>query len=317
MKNISKYLKIFVCVLLTFSIYAYLCVIVTPKNSKDAGSSLYFQGTGFMSEPANSLDIIMYGNSDVYSGFSPAELYNNYKYTSYASGKASQSVKNINTLLVKSLQNQSPSLIILETDCFYAKNKTDIEKVNNIFSPFIYHSRWKEVNLQDFYKLPSRKNVCDIYKGFLASDKVQPATINVDYMGDKASAPKPIPKENIKEIEKFLSICKKRSIKVLFLELPSPESWSYAKHNAVKELAQKHDVNFLDLNVATEQYKVNMKKDFRDNGNHLNIYGAKKATEYLGKYISENYSDVLNPQLSSEDVTDWNRAVDTYKKMYI
>ena len=289
MMKIKKHYKTILCILLTLSVYAYMCVVFTPKDSTDSGSSLYFQGMGFMAEPKNSLDVIMYGNSDVYSGFNPVVLKEKYGYSSYSSGKANQNVGNINTLLKETLKNQSPKLVILETDCFYAKKKVDLDKLNGLASPFVYHSRWKEIKPRDFYQIPSRKKNPDKIKGFFVSKKVQETKIKSSYMGSEYSVPKPIPQENVREIEKFLKICRENSITVLFVELPSPSSWTYAKHNAVDELAKKHNIKFIDMNIPTDEYKVDMKKDFRDNGNHLNVYGAQKATEHLGKFIDDSY----------------------------
>ncbi len=54
--------------------------------------------------------------------------------------------------------------------------------------------------------------------------------------------------------------------------------------------AKELGIPFVDLNTIEGKYAVDWKYDTRDGGKHLNCYGAKKVTKYLGKYITENYT---------------------------
>lgn len=292
--KLKKIIVAILCVVLSFSTYLYLCMIVIPKDVNDSGGTLYYNGMGCLAEPDNSLDVIVFGNSDVYSGFSPAVLSEKFGYNSYASGRARQSVENINDLLKKTLKTQKPGLIILETDCFFEEGNGFSSDFNLFAAPFIYHSRWKEIKLRDFYQRPSRENSIDVNKGYIASDLVFKTTLQEDYMGSPDAESAEIPHKNIKNIQEFIKVCRQNDIEVLFVELPSPYSWTYAKHNAVQNLAEKHEVPFIDMNIPSEEYCVNLKTDFRDNGNHLNSFGAEKATEYIGSYVKKNYSDLLD-----------------------
>lgn len=309
MTKIKKIIAIILCIIFTFGIYYYVCMIVTPKDIKDSGGTHYYRGMGFMAEPNNSLDVVVYGNSDVYSGFAPAVLFDKYGYTSYASGRALQTVSNINLLLEKTLKTQKPKIAILETDCFYKKSKTQIDETNLLIAPFIYHSRWKEIGARDFYEYPSRKNKVDINKGFMPSNKTYKTKRKANYMGDKNDTPKPIPKENLKHIEEFINTCRKNNIEVLFLELPSASSWNYAKHNYVKSLAKKYDIDFIDMNTDLDGYKLDLHTDFRDNGNHMNANGANKATEYIGQYLRDKYSKILRDKRDNHKYFHWNNSV--------
>lgn len=291
--KLKKIFAVMLCAFLSFGIYLYLCMIVLPKDINDSGGALYYNGMGCLAEPENSLDMIVFGNSDVYSGFSPAVLSEKFGYASYASGRARQNVENINDLLKKTLKTQKPGLVILETDCFFEETKGFSSDFNLFFAPFIYHSRWKEIKFRDFYQRPSRENIVDLNKGYIPSDLVFKTDFQEDYMGDPDEKPAQIPQKNVRHIESFIKFCEKNDIAVLFVELPSPYSWNYSKHNAVQILAEKHGISFIDMNVQRDLYNVNLKTDFRDNGNHLNSYGAEKVTEYIGSYVQENYGDLL------------------------
>lgn len=291
--KLKKCLIALICAVLSLGIFLYLGMIVTPKDINDSGGSLYYNGMGFLAEPKNSLDIIVYGNSDVYSGFWPDKLSEKYGYTSYASGRMLQNMKNINDLLEKTLECQNPRLIILETDCFFEERSQNVSDFNLFASTFIYHSRWKELQARDFYQLPSRKNNMDINKGFISSDRIGNTDFSEDYMGDPNTEAALISQHNAKEIDEFIKTCQKSNIPVLLVELPSPYSWTYANHNAVHELASEYGLPFIDLNIQREECGLDLKTDFRDNGNHLNNSGAEKATNYIGAYVQENFGDLF------------------------
>lgn len=291
--KLKKGIRVILCLALTVGTYLYLCMIVTPKDINDSGGTLYYNGMGCLAEPDNSLDTIIFGNSDVYSGFSPAVLLEEYGYHSYASGRARQNVENINDLLKKTLKTQSPGLVILETDCFFEERAGFSSDFNVLAAPFIYHSRWKEIQLRDFYHRPSRKNSIDVNKGYISSNLVFNTDLPEDYMGDPTATATEIPQKNAAAIEDIIKTCKRNNIEVLFVGIPSPCSWDYSKHNAVQELAQKHKIPFVDMNVQWDAYGIDFKTDFRDNGNHLNSYGATKVSKYIGAYIKENYSNFL------------------------
>ncbi len=313
-KKIKRLSLFIVCIMLSVGIYMYIGMVVTPKNIEDSGGQLYYSGMGFLAEPENTLDVMVYGNSDVYSGFSPAVLFEKYGITAYSSGRPRQTINNINRLLGQTLKKQQPKLAILETDCFYSKSTVEMDSTNILFAPFIYHSRWKEIKTRDFHDFPSRKEDVDLNKGYIPSKVVYKTKYEKDYMGNPKSDPKPFPKENEKHIRSFIEKCKKENIEILLLELPSPSSWSYAKHNAVKELAKQYDVKFVDMNIPRDDFKVELKSDFRDNGNHMNTYGAARSTEFIGQYIQDNYSHIITNKKGDKKYEAWNNVVDHYHR---
>ena len=161
---------------------------------------------------------------------------------------------------------------------------------------------------------PAKKNVNDINKGFIPSTVISSVTYKPDYMGKKNAKPLPIPEGNMKYIHAFLNICKEKSIPVILLELPSPNSWSYGKHNFVKRIAEKENVPFIDLNTDESGYNVNFSRDFRDNGNHLNIYGAENTTTWIGKYVSETYGELISDKRNDSAYKSWRKVVEHFKK---
>ena len=100
---------------------------------------------------------------------------------------------------------------------------------------------------------------------------------------------------------------------MLFLELPSISSWTYARHNAVQNLSDELGVEFLDLNLLYDEVGIDMRNCFRDGGNHLNYFGAGAVTDYVGKYIGENYG-IESRRDDAELAEYWDNEVVQFKK---
>lgn len=314
-KFLKKHIGTILCIVLSVCVYFYSCVVVTPKDINDSGGALYYNGMGFLAENENTLDIVMYGNSNVYSGFSPAVLFDTCGFTSYASGRQRQTVENINGLLRKTLKTQNPKLVILEMDCLFEEKDNDMDGADIMYAPFVYHSRWKEIKPRDFYTLPNRTSSVDVNKGYINSNYAYDTNLVVNYMGDVNSSPAPISQENLREVNELLSICQKNNIDVMFLVLPSASSWTYAKHNAVNELAKQNNIPFLDLNTISHEYGFNLDTDFRDNGSHLNRVGAYKASVYVSEYLRKNYSSVIENKQGNPNYAQWEKVIENYKNL--
>lgn len=313
MKKIYRSLT-FILVLLV--VYIYLTFVFIPKSFGDPGGQKYYRGKGYMGEPTNSLEILAFGNSDLYCGFTPLYLYDQYGYTSYSCGVSKQNTRGVYNLLSDSLKYQQPKLIILETDCFYSRNRKENSKFNNFLmkSTFIFrnHSRWKNLKLKDFVKLPNY-NERDFQKGYVFRN-VDSDFIVKPYMGHIDDEQREFSEFNLKYINKIINICNENNLQILLVELPSATSWNYAKHNKVENFAKEKNIPFIDMNINTEEIGIIWDDHFSDQGNHLNCYGAKIATKYLGEYLNKNYN--LTDQRNNPNYDKWNQDLKTYQQLF-
>lgn len=312
----KKFLRASLFVIVFLLVYIYASFVFIPKSFGEPGGQKYYRGKGYISEPKNSIEIMSFGNSDLYFGLSPLYLYDLYGYTSYSCGVSKQNLRGVYTLLTDSMNYQNPKLIMLEVDCFYSKNKKENSKFNNFMmrSTFIFrnHSRWKELQAKDFVKRPNYKEK-DFQKGHVF--KKTDSNFQVGpYMGDKNAAPKPFGALNAKYINKIMEFCKERNLPVLFIAFPSATSWSYAKHYGVKNFAEENNIPFIDMNLNVEELGIRWDDHFIDDGNHLNCYGSELATKYLGDYLHKNYT--LTDQRNNPEYIDWNNDVIKYKKLF-
>lgn len=121
----------------------------------------------------------------------------------------------------------------------------------------------------------------------------------------------PLNDKVLKYLDMFVDKCKNENIKLEFIWLPSPDSWKVDRTNAAKEYAQKHDIKYNDLNLIYKDLGIDFEKDTADGGDHLNIYGAKKVSKYLGDYLNDNYSFKKH---NKKIIKEWNKDYKDYVK---
>lgn len=306
--------------------------------SKSAATTMYQNkhknAYSYTNEIKDTIQVIALGNSDLYSAVIPVKLWCEQGYTSTVIAAPRQTVMESYSTLNDALKNQKPDIVLIETDMLY--NGVDVqldeieeedgntrelpilpylsndqltEDIKNHFSIFMLHDRWKNmITKKD--KSKADDTICE--HGYYFSKKIR-KTYKNNYM-DVTQKVEAIPKDSVFYLNKIKNLCDSIGAKLLLVELPSTVSWSYPRHNAVVQYAEENGINFLDFNLLYKDIKLNFKRDFRDNGNHLNYYGARKVTVYLGKYIKENYA--LTDNRENEEYAYWYEFKDKFIDKY-
>ena len=280
----------------------------------------------YILEPENSVDVVCVGNSDIRSGFVPTELWEKYGYTSVVSSFTRQSISDSQRALKEICKSQKPKLVILEIDSLYdGRGPEDVinphdttpdnffdslkpddfdNKISRDYSVFTFHNI-----LQDRQRRSRRKQYAH---GYLFCEDIRKIEYR-DYMTKTDEIDIPI-YSNSQQLRTFVKYCKKNDLPVLFLEVPSLSSWSYARHNAVQNLSDELGVEFLDLNLLYDEVGIDMRNCFRDDGNHLNYFGASAVTDYIGDYIGKNYG-IESRRGDAELAEYWDNEVVQFKKI--
>lgn len=330
--------------IIVFSAFALILQIVSGGafSKVDTGNmkNKYSGAYSFLSEPDNSIDVVCIGNSDIYSAFVPAYLWDNYGYTSTVIGSPRQTTLRSYMIMQDLLEKQSPKVMIIETDMLYDeeddkeipeendKNEnvikrtiltvTDEEKLKEVitskFTVFLVHDHWKNLtldNLKNAFKSDKAKTVDHGYNFSNDIVEVEPT----DYM-KKTDEVKHVRAEHKAYLDDMVKLCRENNIEVVFAQVPSVNSWSYAKHNAAQQLADSYGVKFIDFNLLTDEIGLNWKTDFRDEGNHLNYDGALKTTAYFAEFIRNEYSDVLTDRRNDSTYDYWHSYNDEFYKIH-
>lgn len=330
-QKVNSFIKIIAFIIVFVLLLEALSLSIFSKNNAINMTTKYARSYSYIQEPDNSIQIACLGNSDLYSGFVPTVLWEKYGYTSTILANPRQTPARSYELLKDLLKSQQPNLVILETDMLYAeepknnavkklsfsKNNFDNlfaylntddfgEKVENHFSIFLFHDRWKKIGLKKKDK-PIHVNSHG-YKYNTDIRKIK----KIKYM-IKTDKSEDIEKESLIYFDKMIKLCKQNNIEIIFVEMPSVNSWNYERHNAAENLAKSYNINFIDLNLCLKKMKFDMDSDFRDKGNHLNYSGAAKATDYIGNAIKEDYD--IEDRRNSKDYEFWNENLAEFKKI--
>ena len=304
MKNLFKsILFITIFVLMTHIITYFL---IPGKNVGEYGV-LKAGNYEILSEKDNTIDTIFLGDSLVYSSISPMEIWNEYGYTSFDCSESAQITENTYKQLEMAFEKQHPKIVLMESNVLFRDpaNQNIFDKIaykiKGLFPIIMYHDNWKK------YLSNNVDNKWINYnKGFRYVKKVRP-TKNRDYMNKKKLKTE-IPEVNLKYFDKIIELCKKNNAKFVLMSLPTQKTWNYERHNIASKLSKDRGIQFLDLNLV--DIGIDWEIDTRDKGSHVNSYGSKKVSKYIGKYL-KNTNLVIDHRKDSEYET-WNEAYKLY-----
>lgn len=284
-----------VCFFLVVGILLYASgFVLMPKNNSKKNGMHNENSVGFYSLPPNSIDVFFVGNSNNYSSFSPIEMWREYGFRAYTSGVGKERVVESYLYLKDMLRFHHPKVIVLETDCIYLKMEpyerigdTFEKLLASIFPVFDYHDRWKTVYFGEMFRSPEYTWHASSHGQYI-SGEVKPYTGKRKITPtDKVADIDPISYYYLNAIQ---SLCEENDIELLFVYAPCAKAWNYSKHNSVQQYADEKGIPFIDFNLLEKQLKIDWRKDTRDKGMHLNVYGAKKVSAYMGKYLVDHYS---------------------------
>ena len=272
---------------------------------------------GFYEEPKESLDVIFLGNSDVYRGVSPIYLWQEYGYASYVRSTPGQKLWVSYYQLLETLEYQTPDLLVFAVDSLFNEEHSgegnyrktfdtmrlsavklqavmdpvfefDFDAKSSYIFPFIrYHSRWNQLTQEDVTFYYQKDNHFP-YKGLDLSVDVKPYEGGYSYMEDRGEVAV-IGERAGTYMDKIVEICQEKGIQLMLVEIPSTDSWTLAKSQATEVYARENGLPFVDLNYVMDGFDFDWTLHTSDYGDHLNVWGAEAVTEYLGRYISENY----------------------------
>lgn len=310
LKSCSRVFLFFMILLLIFHYTSY---IFLPKDNLDSSGMKDISANGILSEERNTIDVLILGDSEAYSSFSPMEMYKQHGFTSYVCATSGQPLYYTKSLLERTLKDQNPSVVVVETDTIFRPfmvSEPITSKLGDIFPIFHYHDRWKTLKEDD---LSGTVNYTynNVLKGFDYSTGIKGLTDLSQYM--KATEQrKTIPMLNQYFLDRIVKTCKDRGIELVFVSAPSPVNWDMAKHNRIMDYASGQGVTYLDLNLEPS-IRIDWLKDTRDAGDHLNYTGAMKVTEYMGKCLHEHYD--LHDHRQDKAYLSWNQSLDNYQKI--
>ena len=255
-------------------------------------------------------DVIFIGDCEVYENFSPIVLWENYGINSYIRGSAEQYIWQSYYLLEDTLRYETPDVVVFNIQSLQfsesqneAYNRMTLEgmewsgaKVNSILAsmkkeesfleyvfPILrYHSRWSELSSTDIQYMFSTKPVS--HNGYYMRVDVRPAE-NVpvgrplgDYsFGDNAW----------KYLDMMVELCREKGITLLLIKAPSLYPYWYDQwEEQVDAYALEKGLTYINFLELIDEIGIDYAHDTYDAGLHMNLSGAEKLADWLGRYLS-------------------------------
>lgn len=300
----------------------------------------------FYQEEENSLDVVILGASEVFNGFAPPLAYDEYGFTSYMYAIDSNSGALYTPQLKEILSTQTPQKIFIEiNDLLYddsqIENPVQLE-VLRIFTENIPFSRNKLETIRQFGHgdtlgdlLPftlyhkdwtlgtelidrlewriSTSRTPSFLKGVFTHtviDRTLPEDIEI------SEEQKSTLKVGERRLNEILQFCQDNQLdNVVFVRFPHKNA--HVHEHLVRDVAkyvQDRGYTFLNLEDHKEAIGLDPLQDYY-NAEHLNIYGQKKLTTYLGNMIIQDFK--VSPMAQSEENRlNWETSAAYYNDFY-
>lgn len=316
-----------ICFLLIFA----LLVQGTTLFFKASDTNTLVSLRALDNEEPNDIDVLIMGQSEVYTGFVPTIAYDEYGYSSFAYGMSAMPASILPAVLEHASLKQHPKVLMVEItafskpDKYYERNaelhsfidnlpigKERLDVINKyipedrkaqFFRPVsTYHDNWKMPDvcasnaLVRFMTATHKRNVL---KGFSASARKMTKPINkkdTSFCFDTKSR---------EYLERFIQTCKDNGYEnVLFVRFPHGRK--IKNKEAMKEIEKTIEdsgYDFLNLNDKSKKLGIDTMKDYYG-ADHMNLFGAEKNTRYLSEYLLKHYD--LQPHTDPEFIERWN-----------
>ena len=300
-------IKFTLFMLIFFILLLILSRIFIPKNNSDESGMNNIHAMKILGEKENTIDVIMYGDSESFASTIPMKLWKEYGYTSFVCGTSGQTLPDTCRIAYDTLKKQNPKIVILEADTIFSPTEISVpiaRVLYNILPITEYHNRWKTLTKNDFFgKIEYTET--DANKGYYYLPQVDPAE-DIDYMSYSEEI-EPIPKLNKFFVKLLKKYCESKGAYFAIISVPNFKHWNYKKHNSAEAFANKENIEFIDLNVPNEDVKIDWKTETADKGDHVNYSGAKKVTSYIGKWLKSK--NILENHKEDENYQKWNEDI--------
>lgn len=302
----TKILRLLLFPLAVLAVLAVLGLVLVPKNN-DLESGIYYPNAmGPLGEPADSLDYLIIGDSEVCAAFIPMQVWRDTGIAGYCCSTTDQKLYETEQIAKAVLKNQHPKIVFLETNVFFHEmNRLDIieAKLKEYIPAYKYHDRWKNLTLRD---LNPRVNYTyrETEKGYYASTGIEAADDSWYLLPSEDTAV--LPKANLRLINRILEEVAAVGATPVFITSPNTMNWDTGRYNGMCALSQSLGVAYVDMN--RQDLGIDWETDSRDAGDHLNNSGAVKATRWITEYLKA--SGHFTDKRTAPAYAPWNQDLE-------
>lgn len=263
-------------------------------------------------EEEKNHDVVFIGDCELYENISPAVLWEEYGIHSYIRGSAQQLIWQSYYLMEETLRYEKPDVIVFnvlamkynepqkeeynrmtldgmrwsssKVGSVKASMTEDESFVEYVFPLLRYHSRWNDLNKDDFTYFFKRDKVT--HNGYYMRVDVKPA-VNVP-------AGRPLADYSFGEnaylyLDKMVTLCKEHDVELVLVKAPSLyPAWYDEWEVQMEEYAKEHGLKYYNFLETIEEIGLDFNEDTYDAGLHLNLSGAEKLSVYFGNILAKD-----------------------------
>ena len=278
---------------------------------------------GFYAEEKNSLDFVFVGSSQMFTSVVPAVLWEEYGITSYDFGANEHPLYLSYYYIKEAIKYQDPKAIVLEVSYCNAPEythegvhhinlddlrmgKTKLEAIFDIIPagerwPYIfelakYHDTWTTLDQHSLEYITANKH--NPYKGYTPSldGFADGGTFNEEIA--KVTEKSELAELSVTYMEKIIALCKEENVDLVFLKTPNDHIQNQPDYNAVADIAEAHNIPYLDLNKE-------MKGQL-----HNHVFHAETITKRIGQWLTELYE--VEDKRENPKFAEWHEDADYY-----
>ncbi len=287
-------------------------------------------------------DVIFIGDCEVYEGFVPVTLFEEYGITSFVRGSSQQTVWQSYHILEETLEKETPKAVVFNVlalhygetpreaisrmaleDMEWSEHKldairasmTDDESLLSYFLPILrYHDRWSKLDSDDF-KHAFDKHTDITHQGYLMQTDIDPVDTSDTRKPDDLLSTA-LPARAMEYLDKMVALCKENGIELILVKAPtnSITYYWYEEWDAqIVDYAKENGLAYYSMVGKDEEIGLDWSRDTYDKGLHLNVYGAEKVTSYFGNILAQNHG-LADHRDDAELSAIWEERINAYYK---
>ena len=287
----------------------------------------------------NPHEVLMVGDCELYENFSPVTMWKNYGITSYIRGSAQQLTWQSYYLLEDALKYETPDVVVFnvlelkynepqreeynrmtldgmrwsvsKVQAIRASMLPEEHFIDYVFPLLRYHSRVTELTANDwkYYFKDKTRTTAGYYM------RVDTAPYEEGIWEEEEPESDTLGKNAMAYLDKIRMLCEKNHIRLLLVKAPSKSPvWYDTWESQILEYASKYDLDYINFLNLVDEIGIDYNTDTYDQGLHMNLSGAEKCADYLGKFLSETYG--LKDLRSDKTIySDWENKTIFYENM--
>ena len=320
-QRLKNILACFAVILCFFALLGLCSRLLSPKYCTDLveGGMIgqYYHQSG-------NHDVIFIGDCEVYSNFSPMEMYRSHGITAYVRGSSQQLIWQSYYILKETLKYEKPKAVVYNVNAMrysepvseaynrltidtmrWSKEKLSIIQASMmeeesfwyyVFPILRYHSRFDELTAEDIEYLFKDKD--NTHNGYLMNQNVKPAA--------NLPAMRPLADYTFSDtcydyLDKTMQLCKENHVELILIKAPSLYPYWYDEYDSqISQYAQKNGLHYYNFTQCNEEIGLDFSTDTYDAGLHLNLSGARKLSVYFAAILQENHN--IPDQRENEEI---------------